>query len=66
MRDMMAKVEETVESKKLEQLMKVPLWPAAVSTAAVALIPKEANQMPAPLDLKSRASVQPRFVDVIR
>ena len=40
MRDTMVTVEEAVES----------LWPAAVGTAAVALIPKEANQMPAPLD----------------
>ena len=45
-------MEETVESKTLEQLMKDPVWPAAVSTAAVALIPKEANQTPTPLDLR--------------
>ena len=45
MRDMMVNMEDTVESKTLEQLMRDPVWPAAVSTAAVALIPIESNQM---------------------
>ena len=38
---MMTKVDETVENMTLEQLMETSVWPAAVSTAAVALIPKE-------------------------
>ena len=46
-RDMMTKMEET-----LEQLMDDPVWPAAVSTATVALICKEANQTPTPLDFR--------------
>ena len=52
MRDMMTKMEETVKDKTMEQLMKDPVWPTTVSTAAVALIPKEANQTPTPLDLR--------------
>ena len=48
--------------------------PAAVSTAAVGLIPEEANQMPAPLDLRPIAVTcflcnlwaRTRFVDVTR
>ena len=51
MRDMMTKMEETVKDKTMEQLMKDPVWPTTVNTAAVALIPKEANQTPTPLDL---------------
>ena len=47
MREMMTKMEET-----LEQLMDDLVWPAAVSTAAVLLIPKEANQTPTPLDIR--------------
>ena len=44
-------MEETVESKTLEQWMEYLVWPAAVSAATFALIPQEANLMPAPLDL---------------
>ena len=40
----MTKMEETVENKTLEHLMEDLVCPAAVSTAAVALISKEANR----------------------
>ena len=49
---MMTKMAETFKDKTMEQLMKDPVWPTIVSTAAVALIPKEANQTPTPLDLR--------------
>ena len=74
MRDMMTEVEETVKDKTMEQLMKDPVWPTTVSTAAVALIPKEANQTPTPLDLRPitvtcllcNLWAGTRFIDVIR
>ena len=47
MREMMVKMEEAVWSSTLGELMRDLVWPAVVSTAAVALIPKEANHMPA-------------------
>ena len=74
MRDMMTKMEETVENMTMEQLLKDPVWPAAVRTAEVALIPKEANQTPTPLDLRPitvtcllyNLWAGTRFVEVIR
>ena len=74
MRDRMTKMEETVKDKTMEQLMKDPVWPTTVSTAAVALIPKEANQTPTPLDLRPitvtcllyNLWAGTRFIDVIR
>ena len=74
MREMMTKMEETVENKTLEHLMDDPVWPAAVSTAAVALTPKEANQTSTPLDFRPTTVTcflynlwaGTRFVDVIR
>ena len=74
MRDMMTKMEETVENMTLEQLMEHLVWAAAVSTTAVVLIPKEANQMPTPLDFRPITVTSflyglwagRRFVDVTR
>ena len=43
----MVEIEENVGSTTLEQLIRDLVQPAGVSTAAVALIPREANQMPA-------------------
>ena len=73
-RDMMTKMEETVKDKTMEQLMRDPVWRTTVSSAAVALIPKEANQTPTPLDLRPitvtcllyNLWAGTRFIDVIR
>ena len=70
----MVKMEETVESKTLEHFVRDSVWPAAVSTAAVASIPEEANQMPVPLEFRPFTVTcllynlwdEIRFVDVIR
>ena len=48
----MTNMEDTVESKTLNQLMTHPVWPAAVTVAAVPLIPKEPHQTPTTLDFR--------------
>ena len=58
MRDMMTEMEETVDNMTMEQLMEDPVWPATVSMAAVALIPKAANRASCTICGRAHASLK--------